>query len=103
MIHRSGIINGTRFYETPLDRPDLLDNATRLQYQISSHEVWRPGIYDSERAARYAFRFHDEDLDALQKRVNAANADPDDRVITFEMLRDLRRKVGSMAPWERGK
>lgn len=101
MIHRSGIISGKRVYQTPLDRPDLLDNATDLEYQISSHQVWRPGIYDSERAARYACQFYDEDLGALQEQVNAQHPDPADRVITFEMLRGLRRRVGRTKPWER--
>ena len=86
MIHKSGIINGVRRYQTPMDRPTLLDNATDLEYQISSHQVWRPGVYDSERAARYAFRFTDEALDALQDRIGP------DGVVSFEMLQGLRHQ-----------
>lgn len=54
-------------------------------FVISSHRVWLPGVYDSRRAARYAFRFKDSDLDALQQSVNPNG------VITFEMLRQLRQ------------
>jgi hypothetical protein len=35
-------------------------------FTISSHEVWRAGTYESERAARYAFRFSDDTLVKLQ-------------------------------------
>ena len=31
-------------------------------YVISSRQVWLPGAYDTERAAKYAFRFPDEIL-----------------------------------------
>ena len=40
MLHKSGIINGKRVHQTPLRRPDLLDNATDVEYQISS--LWKP-------------------------------------------------------------
>lgn len=53
-------------------------------YAISSRHVWRPGIYESERAARYAYRFSDEELQALQDSVNPGG------VITFAMLRGMR-------------
>jgi hypothetical protein len=90
VIHKSGIINGERVYQTPFLRPDLLDHATDLRFTISSHNVWLPGVYDSEGAARYAFRFRDEDLDALQEQANAA-AGGTGGVITFEMLRQTRK------------
>lgn len=85
MIHRSGIVNGERVYENFFTR--LPPDATDLHYSISSHQVWRPGVYDSERAARYAFRFDDGVLQALQDSVNPGG------VITFEMLRDAARKA----------
>lgn len=110
MIHRSGIINGKRVHETPLDDPRRMDNATDLQYQISwDGGGWMPGVYDSERAARYAFEFSDEDLQALQDSINIP-LPPDydyDRdvefreaamlhvpAITLEMLQELRRRLG---------
>jgi hypothetical protein len=56
------------------------------QFVISSHGVWVPGSYDSERAARYAFRFKNADLAVLSAQVNAEQKRP----ITFEDLRSLR-------------
>ena len=52
----------------------------RGQFVISSHQVWIPGVYDSHRAANYAFRFPDEILQSLQDSVNPNG------IITFEML-----------------
>ena len=40
-------------------------------FAISSHQVWRPGAYEDERAARFAFRFGDETLQKLQDAANA--------------------------------
>ena len=53
---------------------------------ISTNHVWLPGSYESERAAKYAFRFRDEDLYDLQESVNPGG------VITFAMLQGLRQK-----------
>ncbi len=92
MIHKSGIVNGKRVYEDPFSRP-LPDTATDLRFSISSCQVWRPGIYDSERAARYAFRFRDADLQALQDR---CNAEGEARYIACHgeaALRDLRARM----------
>lgn len=52
-------------------------------YVISSYDVWRPGAYDSERAARYAFRFDDEELEALMKKK---------QVITYEDLKEIKHE-----------
>lgn len=60
-------------------------------FVISSHGVWLPGCYDSERAAKYAFGFSDEDLRKLQDNVNAKEHDIVKRVISFEMLQELAR------------
>lgn len=56
-------------------------------YVASSNQVWKAGIYDSERAARYCFQFPDSELKALQDRKNKEYA-----VITFEDLQELRRQ-----------
>ncbi len=57
------------------------------EYVISSGRVWLPGVYATERAARYAFRFSYEDL----VRVNASRGTGDTyRPITTEALRELR-------------
>ncbi len=53
-------------------------------FVISSYGVWRPGVYDSERTARYAFRFTDEQLQRLQEKVQPSG------VITYEMLRRVK-------------
>ncbi len=62
-------------------------------YVISSGGMWLPGCYTTKRAARYAFRFPNEVLRALQDRANDQNADLDKRVITFEDLRAERKKM----------
>lgn len=54
-------------------------------YVISSHHVWRPGAYDSERTARYAFRFPDETLLRLQDRKNEQSGGAGG-IITFDDL-----------------
>lgn len=53
---------------------------------ISSGGTWLPGCYDSERAARYAFRFKDAELQRLQDSVNPGG------IITFDMLQRLRQQ-----------
>lgn len=60
-------------------------------YLISAYEVWVPGAYESERAARYAFRFTNEELTAAQAAANA-RAGGVGGVITFEQLRETRRR-----------
>lgn len=54
-------------------------------YVISSGHVWIPGRYEDERAARYAFRFSNASLQALQDSVNPGG------IITFAMLQALRK------------
>jgi hypothetical protein len=57
-------------------------------YVISSRQVWLPGIYDSERAARYAFRFDDPTLAALNDRI--CHIKGENRLITMDDLRGAR-------------
>jgi hypothetical protein len=61
-------------------------------FVISAYNCWRPGVYATERAARYAFRFDDRDLQKLQNELNMNNKRVEDRVITFEMLQKLRKR-----------
>jgi hypothetical protein len=61
-------------------------------FAISSHGVWLPGCYDSERAAKYAFRFPDEELQKLQNDVNDREPDISKRMISFEMLQELAKQ-----------
>ncbi len=78
-----------------IEKRDVDGDGQQLigSFVISSHHCWREGVYDSARTARYAFRFSDEQLKKLQDKVNSENANPDDRVITFEMLQELRRQA----------
>jgi len=40
-------------------------------YTISSYKSWLPGVYESERAARNAFKLRDEVLQGLMDAANA--------------------------------
>lgn len=44
---------------------------TSCGYIISSGGVYLPGVYESEQAARYAFRFPNKALHDLQDEINA--------------------------------
>ncbi len=80
IIHRSGIVDGRRIYETPLGRP-LPETATDLEYMISwDGGGWMPGIYESESAAIFAGGLPDAVLHDLQENVNPGG------IITLEML-----------------
>lgn len=57
-------------------------------YVISSHQVWMPGAYESERAAKYAFKFPDDILAQLRDEANVS-----DHLITFEMLQQKRKEM----------
>lgn len=59
-------------------------HKTADSYAISAYGSWRPGAYDSERAARYAFRFSDE---ALQKAQDSKQGG----VISFNDLKRLKK------------
>lgn len=69
-----------------------IEDEYGVRFCISAHRCWIPGAYDSERAARYAFRFRDEALIELRDKVCDENEDFCKRVITFEMLQEYRRK-----------
>lgn len=58
-------------------------------FVISSKGTWLPGSYDSERTARYAFRFKDAELHELQTRKNV-EAGGIGGAITFKDLKALR-------------
>ena len=62
-------------------------------YVISSRQAWLPGVYDSERTARFAFRFPDATLRGLALRICSAQGE--DRPITMDDLREAR------AEWRR--
>lgn len=57
-------------------------------YVISSRSMWLPGVYETERAARYAFRFPVAALQQLTERI--CWQDGEDRAITWADLRAAR-------------
>ena len=57
---------------------------------ISSHDVWLPGSYETEKAARYAFRFDRSQLASLQDQKNEM-AGGSGGVITFDDLKRLSK------------
>lgn len=62
------------------------------EFAISAYQAWCPGVYETESAANYAFRFDDDDLSALQDRKDR-EAGGTGGVITTEDLRELRREL----------
>ena len=63
-------------------------------YVISSRGTWLPGCYESEQAARYAFKFSTATLQLLQNSVNPGG------VITFAMLQSATHTGGQGAASE---
>ena len=64
----------------------MIHEVEENEYCISSNQMWLPGVYDSKKAANYAFRFNYSDLKNLQDEKNKTT-----RLITFEDLRKLRK------------
>ena len=56
----------------------------------SSNNTWIPGIYADERAAKYAFRFSNQELQNLQNEKNKSEG-----IITFSDLQKLRKTKNS--------
>lgn len=52
------------------------------EFVISSNRVWRPGVYDSEKTAKYAFRFTDKELSSFGNKP-----------ITFKDLKELKENI----------
>lgn len=63
----------------------MIHKLGEKEYCISSNQVWLPGVYESERAAKYAFRFNEDELDLLQWEATLYH----NATITFEMLQML--------------
>ena len=55
------------------------------EWVASSKGSWIPGVYASERAAKYAYRFPNEQLQELTDKLK--------RPITFEDLQSLRKNT----------
>lgn len=71
----------------------MITKVSEGHYVISSDQVAIPGVYASTRAAIYAYRFGDTDLQVLQDEINGRESDFEKRVITFENLQDLRKRL----------
>lgn len=54
-------------------------------FTISSHNVWRPGVYKDQRTALFANTFNDTDLQSLQTKKNQYN-----EVITYQDLEGIK-------------
>jgi len=61
-------------------------------FLISAYGIWKPGCYADERAAKYAYRFCDQDLNNLQNGVNPGG------IITFKMLQDKAKSNKASKP-----
>ncbi len=59
-------------------------------FVISSRQMWLPGGYADERAANYAFRFTNRELDEINDRI--FRFDAENRPITFEDLQAVRKE-----------
>jgi len=62
-----------------------LDDGT---FVCSSRGTWVVGVYESKRAANYAFRFSDSDLYTIQEQKNKTT-----KVITFRDLQEFRKTL----------
>jgi hypothetical protein len=60
-------------------------------FSISSHGCWLPGIYDSERTARYAFRFENAVLQRLSEQICHIG----NRLISMDDLRAAKELASS--------
>lgn len=63
----------------------LMIHKVEDEFVISSYGSWRPGVFDSERSAKYASRFSDEEIRALQDKLGGIS-------IAFEDLKSLREE-----------
>lgn len=62
-----------------------IKSSGKTEYVISSHRMWLPGVYATEKAARFAFRFDYDELKKLQESLNPFG------VITFADLKKLKK------------
>ena len=75
----------------------IVDADASVTYCISSHHTWLPGVYESIKAARYAFRFTNEELEELQTSANLRAAGSGG-MITFAALQALRQRKKQDTP-----
>ena len=51
------------------------------EFVISSNRVWKPGVFATKKAANYAFRFSDEQINSFGNKT-----------ITYQDLKELKDK-----------
>jgi hypothetical protein len=67
---------------------------------ISSHQVWMPGCYVDEKAAKYAFRFSDETLRRLQNEANERNGGFDGVITTEDLKKAYKSDIELKKSWK---
>ena len=60
-------------------------------FVISAYRQWIPGVYDTERAAKFALRLRVGQADHLRDKINVG----EDRLITWEDIREYRATLRS--------
>ena len=65
-------------------------------YTISAYRSWLPGVYESERAARNAFRLDDEVLQNLMDAANARAGGSGGTITEADVRCALRDKRGNL-------
>ena len=63
------------------------------KYAISAKQVWRPGSFESQKAAWHGQRLSDAQIQVLQDRANEA-ANGKGGVITLAMIQDFKAGEG---------
>ncbi len=65
-------------------------------YTISAYRAWLPGVYESERAARNAFKLGDEVLQNLMDAANARAGGSGGTITETDVRCALRDKRGNL-------
>jgi len=65
-------------------------------YTISAYRSWLPGVYESERAARNAFKLDDEVLQSLMDAANARAGGSGGTITEADVRCALRDKRGNL-------
>ena len=65
-------------------------------YTISAYRSWLPGVYESERAARNAFKLRDEVLQNLMDAANARAGGSGGTITEADVRGALRDKRGKL-------
>lgn len=69
-------------------------------YVISSRGTWLPGVYESEKAARVAFRLPDSVLASLQEQANLDEGGKGGVITHRDVIAALRRPAHNGGDYE---